>query len=189
MQRTAATRAKLQSGVRTGKMRAQPMAACGTLLIDALHGPTGQVLHVASPSGRYRQSLACLSGRSSKDAGLWSLLAVVSRRNHTRYRGPVASMWISCEAISRSRHLLPINRRRESGFGPGQSGAKNSQARRYCKFTALGRPSTSATHSRRLSETSSSCSSLSPLKKGSAIVRSPIASVTGRGNRSLRYGA
>jgi hypothetical protein len=55
LQRTAATGAELQTGVGAGKVSAQPVASRGAFLIDALHGPAGQILHVASPSGHSRR--------------------------------------------------------------------------------------------------------------------------------------
>jgi hypothetical protein len=52
LQRTSATGAEFQPSVGTGKIRPQPVSSRGAFLIDALHGPTRQVLHRASPSGR-----------------------------------------------------------------------------------------------------------------------------------------
>ena len=86
LQHTAAGRTKFQTGVGSGKMSAQPVSASGAFLIDALHGPTRQVLHCASPSGDRARSAA----RSSKMRGLLREPTVVSRKNATRYRGRVA---------------------------------------------------------------------------------------------------
>jgi|SRR5215475_1141389 len=41
----AAARADFEAGVGAGKMSAEPMPASGTLRVDTLHGPTGQILH------------------------------------------------------------------------------------------------------------------------------------------------
>src|SRR6516225_9177062 len=67
-------------------MSAQPVSARGAFLVDALHSPTRQVLHCASPSGNRARSAA----RSSKMRGLLREPTVVSRKNATRYRGRVA---------------------------------------------------------------------------------------------------
>lgn len=45
LQSAAAAGAKFETGVGAGKMGAEPVSASGTLRIDALHGPTGQILH------------------------------------------------------------------------------------------------------------------------------------------------
>src|SRR6266404_7011436 len=45
LQGAAAARAKFEAGIGAGKMGAEPVSASGTLRIDALHGPTGQILH------------------------------------------------------------------------------------------------------------------------------------------------
>jgi hypothetical protein len=50
-QRTSATWAELQPRIWTGEMCTQPMPSCRTLLINALHRPAWQILHVAPPRG------------------------------------------------------------------------------------------------------------------------------------------
>src|SRR5438128_23512 len=45
LQGAAAARAKLEARIGAGKMGAEPVSASGTLRIDALDGPTGQILH------------------------------------------------------------------------------------------------------------------------------------------------
>jgi len=65
LQRTAATGAEFQTGVGAGKVSAQPVASRGAFLIDALHGPAGQILHVASPSGHSRR---CSAKRRAAEA-------------------------------------------------------------------------------------------------------------------------
>jgi hypothetical protein len=46
LQGAAAARAKFEAGIGAGKMGAEPVSASGALRIDALHGPTGQILHM-----------------------------------------------------------------------------------------------------------------------------------------------
>ena len=45
MKRAAAARAEFEPSVGAGKMGAKPMTASGTVLVDALHGPAGKILH------------------------------------------------------------------------------------------------------------------------------------------------
>ena len=45
LKRAAAARAEFEPSVGAGKMGAKPMTASGTVLVDALHGPAGKILH------------------------------------------------------------------------------------------------------------------------------------------------
>jgi hypothetical protein len=47
LQRAAAAWTEFETCVGAGKMGAEPVAASGTLLINALHGPAGQILHAS----------------------------------------------------------------------------------------------------------------------------------------------
>src|SRR5262249_19569124 len=97
LQGASAAWADIQPRVGPLQMSAHPMPARCAILINTLHGPARQILHVASPSGRSRQNCRLPLARSRQDAGLSFDFAVVSRTNHTRYRGAVSDVWISCE--------------------------------------------------------------------------------------------
>ena len=66
LQRTPAARTELQPGIRTGEMRPEPMSSRRTLLINALHSPSRQILHVASPSGRRWRSRTRRASEAAK---------------------------------------------------------------------------------------------------------------------------
>ena len=67
LQSAPAGRTEFQTGIGTGQVGAQPVPARRTLLIDALHSPTRQILHVLPPSGRRRE--VAPSGSKQQDAG------------------------------------------------------------------------------------------------------------------------
>ena len=100
LQGVAAARTKLQARIGAGEMRPQPVPPRGTFLIDALHRPPRQILHRASPSGRGTRTLVRRTPEAVDTADCEAGKPVVSRKNHTRYRGGVAQVWISCETFN-----------------------------------------------------------------------------------------
>ncbi len=100
LQGTSAAGTEFQSRVGAGEMCPQPVPARGTFLIDALHRPPRQILHRASPSGRGTRTLVRRTPEAVDTADCEAGKPVVSRKNHTRYRGRVARVWISCETFN-----------------------------------------------------------------------------------------
>jgi len=65
------------------------VAASGAVLINTLHGPSRQILHVLSPVAAHAGKSA--AAEAARCGGLLRGCAVVSRQNHTRYGGRVAN--------------------------------------------------------------------------------------------------
>ena len=89
LQSAPAGRTEFQTGIGTGQVGAQPVPARRTLLIDALHSPTRQILHQLPPSGHLARGSA-KRPEAARCRGLLREGPVVSSKNHTRYRGQVA---------------------------------------------------------------------------------------------------
>lgn len=115
LQHASARGAMLEPRVGPGEVRAQPVSTRGTLRIDALHGPAGQILHGAPLRSRLLGRTDLRFGRKPKPPRRQSLrertafsrrLPVVSSRIPTTSWGRVAG--------HRCRIRLPLPRNRSA---------------------------------------------------------------------------
>jgi hypothetical protein len=76
-------------------MRAQPVAASGAILIDALHGPARQILHVLPPVAAHARQIR--GGRSNKMPGIVARVECgVKTKPHKVWGQGCVELWISC---------------------------------------------------------------------------------------------
>jgi predicted transcriptional regulator len=83
-------------------MRSEPMPSSRTLLIDTLHSPSRQILHVASPSGRGVR-FCHRRFRSSTDAGIVMRQVRSVKNKAPQDMGVWLQLWISCETPAELR--------------------------------------------------------------------------------------
>src|SRR5262249_19721568 len=69
LESAATARTEFEAGVGAGKMSAEPMTTSGTLRIDALDGPAGQVLHARVLLRPLSQVKGFPSGKMNCDGG------------------------------------------------------------------------------------------------------------------------
>jgi hypothetical protein len=111
LQRTTATGAEFQSCVRTGKMRAEPVSPSGTLLVNTLHSPSRQILHVASPSGRGGQFRTRPRPKRHRCRIVMPQLHSVKQKA-PQHMGVRLPLWISCETCGPSLTKRTTSRKR-----------------------------------------------------------------------------